>query len=71
MATAAALRKAILQDALAATRSYPENVEARLHSFIARLSGSMEGLGERDLDTALWKLFETPTAPGAPVKAGG
>lgn len=71
MATAANLRKVILKDAEAATRSHPANVEARLHSFIARLSGSMEGLGERDLDTALWKLFETPTASSAPAQAGG
>lgn len=70
MATVTAIRKAMLQAAQGAMQSYPENVEARLHSFIARLSGSMEGLGESDLDTALWKLFETPAAAGAPAKAG-
>lgn len=70
MATAIAIRKAILECAERATQAEPGNVEARLHSFIARLSGKMEHMGERDLDATLWKLFETPTAPGAPAKAG-
>lgn len=71
MATVTAIRNAILECAQAATQAEPSNVEARLHSFIARLSGSMDFHGEHELDTALWKLFETPTAPGALANVGG
>lgn len=71
MATAIAIRKAILECAERATQAEPANVEARLHSFIARLSGRMVSLDEGDLECALWKLFETPAAPGALPKAGG
>lgn len=68
MATAIVLRKAILECAQGATQAEPADVDARLHSFIARLSARMEYLGEADLDTTLWKLFEIP---GGPAKAGG
>jgi hypothetical protein len=60
MATAKQLRAGILECAAKATASEPANTEARLHCFIARLSGKMEGLGEAELDQALWALFSTP-----------
>jgi hypothetical protein len=66
MATAAQLRKAIIDCAHRAYASYPHDTDARLHSFIAKLSGSMEGLDEPDLDKALWALLETaPTSADA------
>jgi hypothetical protein len=58
-ANAYALRKAILDCAAAAIVAEPTNTEARVYSFLARLSATMEGLGEPDLDCALWKLMET------------
>lgn len=71
MATAAQIRKSIIEIAQAATKAEPSNVEARLQSFIARLSARMEHIGEPDLDKTLWKLFETPAAPAAVAQAGG
>lgn len=62
MATAAQLRAAILDCAAKAIAAEPTNTEARLHSFIARLSPTMEHLGEPELDAALWALFETAPA---------
>lgn len=53
------LRKAILDCALQATRAEPHDSDRRLHSFIAMLSGTMEGLGERELDAVLWNLMAT------------
>jgi len=53
------LRKAILDCALQATRAEPHDSDRRLHSFIAKLSGTMECLGERELDAVLWNLMET------------
>jgi hypothetical protein len=58
-ATAFALRRAILECAAAATTAEPSDTDARVHSFIARMSATMEGLGERELDAALWGLMET------------
>lgn len=57
------LRKAILDCALQATRAEPHDSDRRLHSFIAKLSGTMEGLGERDLDAVLWNLMATNPVP--------
>jgi len=53
------LRKAILDCAHQATIAEPGDSDRRLHSFIAKLSGTMEGLGERELDAVLWNLMET------------
>lgn len=70
MATAAQLRKAITESAAEATAVEPTNTEARLHSFIAKLSGRMEVLGELGLDEVLYALFETsPAVPPATVAA--
>jgi len=67
--TANSLRKAILDCALQASRAEPHDSDRRLHSFIAKLSGTMEGLGERELDTVLWNLMATTQTPSAPVAA--
>ena len=67
--TVTALRKAILDCAHQATTAEPTDTDARLHCFIAKLSGTMEGLGERELDAALWNLMTShrqPPAPGEP-----
>ena len=66
-ATVTSLRKAILDCARQATAAEPADTDRRLHSFIAKLSGTMEGLGERELDAVLWNLMETKPAP---AKAG-
>lgn len=65
--TVSALRKAVLDCAHQATAAEPLDTDRRLHSFIAKLSGTMEGLGERELDAALWNLMTTKPAP---AKAG-
>ncbi|WP_312548150.1 hypothetical protein [Massilia sp.] len=62
-ATVTSLRRAILDCALQATRAEPDDSDRRLHSFIAKLSGTMEGLGERELDVVLWNLMATEPAP--------
>jgi len=69
-ACATALRKAILDCALQATAAEPIDSDARLHSFIAKLSGTMEGLGERELDAALWNLMTTHRQPTADEQLG-
>jgi len=66
-ATVTSLRRAILDCAHQATAAEPLDTDARLHSFIAKLSGTMEGLGERELDAVLWNLMTT-AAPA--VRAG-
>ena len=58
-ATITSLRKAVLDCAAQATAAEPVDTDRRLHSFIAKLSGTMEGLGERELDAVLWNLMET------------
>lgn len=66
--TVASLREAILNCAASAIQAEPVDAARRLHSFIAKLSATMEGLGERELDTVLWNLMETqpdPIASGA------
>ncbi|MGJ9420444.1 hypothetical protein ACHAC9_22210 [Massilia sp. CMS3.1] len=60
--TVIALRKAILNCAHQATAAEPTDTDRRLHSFIAKLSGTMEGLGERELDAVLWNLMSTEPA---------
>jgi len=66
-ATITSLRKAIIDCAAQATAAEPVDTDRRLHSFIAKLSGTMEGLGERELDAVLWNLMTTKPAP---AKAG-
>lgn len=72
MATAIDIRAAIDECAQAATKAEPLNTDARLQSFIARLSGAMIGLNEQGLHDTLWKLFETAT-PSRPslITEGG
>ena len=53
MTTAATLREAILRCAVNATAYYPNDDEMRARSFIARLSGSMSSLEEREMDEVL------------------
>ena len=61
--TVATLRKAILDCAHQANLAEPHDSDRRLHSFIAKLSGTMEGLGERELDAVLWNLMASNPAP--------
>ncbi|SFD83990.1 hypothetical protein [Massilia yuzhufengensis] len=60
MTTVAKMRSTILRCATEAAKEEPRSVEYRLHSFIAKLSGSMESMGESELDKALWNLFAAP-----------
>lgn len=69
MSTETTIREAIIECAQGATKAEPLNTDARLQSFIARLSGSMIGLNEQGLHDTLWKLFETVTSP-APTGVG-
>jgi hypothetical protein len=69
-ATVASLRKAILDCAHQATTTEPVDTDARLHCFIAKLSGTMEGLGERELDAALWNLMTTHRQPTSDEQLG-
>lgn len=58
------IRKAIVRCAAEALKAEPRDTDARLHSFLAKLSGSMEGLAERELDIVLWNLLCTsPVGP--------
>lgn len=72
MTTAAKLRDTILRCAREAIQAEPTCVDDRLHSFIAKMSGSMEVMGERELDESLWKLLEAKPAaqPRADTQAG-
>lgn len=58
-ASIASMRKAILDCAHQATAAEPVDTDRRLHSFIAKLSGTMEHMGERELDAVLWNLMST------------
>lgn len=68
-ATVPLLRDAILECARQANVAEPSNTDARLHSFVAKLSGRMEGLGELGLDRALWDLMKTPWPPAHSLQA--
>lgn len=61
--TAKALREAILRCAAEAQKEEQKDTDARLHSFVAKLSGSMECLGEVDLDHAPWDLMKMRAEP--------
>ena len=65
--TVIALRKAILDSAAQATAAEPLDTDRRLLSFIAKLSGKMEHLGERELDAVLWQLAETRNLVSIPA----
>lgn len=62
-ATVSSLRAAVIDCAVQATAAEPIDTDRRLHSFIAKLSGTMEGLGEREMDAALWNLMSTYRQP--------
>lgn len=63
MTTAAKLRDTILRCAREAIQAEPTCVDDRLHSFIAKMSGAMEVIGERELDESLWSLLQAPAKP--------
>ena len=67
MTTFAKMRSTILQCATEAVKEEPRNVEYRLHAFIAKLSGSMESMGESELDKALWSLFANVEPAASPL----
>lgn len=58
MLTIAALRSAIARSATQASNDAPANADMRLATFVARLSGCMESLGDHELDAMLWGLFD-------------
>lgn len=64
MMSAAAFRDAIKRCATNATKDAPADEERRLANFVARLSASMESLGDHELDAMLWGLLDSP----APVR---
>lgn len=70
-ATVPGLRKAIIDCAAKATAAEPTNTDARLHSFLARMSATMECLGERELDAVLWNLMSTTTDRPTPDEQAG
>lgn len=60
MMSAAAFRDAIKRCAANATKDAPADEERRLTNFVARLSASMESLGDHELDAMLWGLLDCP-----------
>lgn len=58
MMTVTAFRSAIARCAAQASNDAPTSAEMRLASFVARLSGCMESLGDHELDAMLWGLFD-------------
>ena len=75
MTTAAKLRQAIECCARDALRIESDEPGLRARSFVARLSGSMCVLGERDLDRVLCELIgldpQWPDEPAAPTSTTG
>lgn len=69
--TAATLRAAIVRCAANASKDAPADEERRLANFVARLSASMESLGDHELDAMLWGLLDCPEptriAPAFPL----
>lgn len=63
MITAAALRDAIKRCAANAAKDAPADEERRVMNFVARLSASMESLGDHELDAMLWGLLDSPEPP--------
>ena len=69
MTTANQLRTAIKTCAKRVTENEP-NTDLRAKLFVARLSGSMEILGETELDQILWALLGHQVASnGAPINS--
>ena len=60
MITVAAIRTAIANCVTQASADAPTDAELRVTSFVARLSGSMESLGDHELDAMIWGLFDMP-----------
>lgn len=60
MLTVAALRDAITRCAANAAKDAPADEERRAVNFVARLSASMESLGDHELDAMLWGLLDSP-----------
>ena len=70
MITVAAIRTAIANCVAQASKDAPTDADLRVTSFVARLSGSMESLGDHELDAMIWGLFDMPPQPrlcAAPV----
>ena len=63
MITAATLRTAIASCVTQASADAPADADLRVAAFVARLSGSMESLGDHELDAMIWGLLDMP--PGA------
>jgi len=63
MISVAAFRTAIARCVAQATVDAPTDAELRTATFVARLSGSMESLGDHELDAMIWGLLDMP--PGA------
>jgi len=63
MITVAAIRTAIANCVAQASTDAPTDAELRVTSFVARLSGSMESLGDHELDAMIWGLFDMPHQP--------
>lgn len=58
MITIAAFRSAIASSAAKAAQDAPADADLRLAAFVARLSGSMESLGDHELDAMLLGLLD-------------
>jgi hypothetical protein len=63
MITVAAIRTAIANCVAQASADAPTDAELRVTAFVARLSGSMESLGDHELDAMIWGLFDMPPQP--------
>jgi hypothetical protein len=63
MITVAAIRMAIANCVAQASADAPSDAELRVTAFVARLSGSMESLGDHELDAMIWGLFDMPPQP--------
>jgi hypothetical protein len=60
MITVAALRTAIADCVARASADAPADADMRAASFVARMSGSMESLGDHELDAMIWGLLDVP-----------
>lgn len=61
MITVASLRTAIANCVAQANKDAPTDADLRVTSFVARLSGSMESLGDHELDAMIWGLLDIPS----------
>ena len=60
MITVTTLRTAIARCVTQASQDAPTDADMRTASFVARLSGSMESLGDHELDAMIWGLLDMP-----------